>query len=523
MVWIINTRSDFTDCKMILIVLSVLSTCTAYGPPTLTHQYKSRQVVDVNTTKKLLCPVEADPPALNQWYKDGSDVNEIWDKFKILSDGSLRISDITMEDAGRYTCKAVNGFGHMDVEYTLIVKDESTGMVKQDNKLYAKTDDEDLSKAGGETSLKPHVNRFDAAPKFVHPDKMKRRDFSRPVGSSIRLKCKASGNPNPHIVWVKDNEVIKNSEKKQPMWTLKLKDLTKAHSGKYSCLVENRLGSINYTYTLEVIEQYQEKPELIGPHPLNTTVDYGQQASLQCKVKSLVEPHIQWLKLLENPAEENNQSTIKVGQQLFIVLKTGDVWSIPNGTYLNKLVINRATEDDSGMYICLGANFRGYSFKKAFLKVRPNPASESKLESSSSSLPLTIGVPAVFALIIVITAVILLQRKRKCNNAQNANKGPRFNAVPTTETESFPSVHTTNHPTNLHVNPLHGLPHPNMYPNVSSTPYSGVSNNQMFPPSVASSKNHSIDFYTDISSVSQKHSHHYHHNTPQFSSSQYSS
>lgn len=40
-------------------------------------------------------------------------------------------------------------------------------------------------------------------------------------------------------------------------------------------------------------EQYQEKPELIGPHPLNTTVDYGQQASLQCKVKSLIEPHIQ--------------------------------------------------------------------------------------------------------------------------------------------------------------------------------------------------------------------------------------
>lgn len=96
------------------------------GPPTLTHQYKSRQVVDVNTTKKLLCPVVADPAALNQWYKDGNDVNEIWDKFKILNDGSLRISDISMEDAGRYTCKAVNGFGHIKVEYTLIVKGEGS-------------------------------------------------------------------------------------------------------------------------------------------------------------------------------------------------------------------------------------------------------------------------------------------------------------------------------------------------------------------------------------------------------------
>jgi hypothetical protein len=53
-------------------------------------------------------------------------VNEIWDKFKILNDGSLRIADISMEDAVRYTCKAVNGFGHIKVEYTLIVKGEGS-------------------------------------------------------------------------------------------------------------------------------------------------------------------------------------------------------------------------------------------------------------------------------------------------------------------------------------------------------------------------------------------------------------
>lgn len=493
---------------VINIVFTLFSFCTAYGPPTLAHPYKRRQVVDVNTTKKLLCPVEANPPALNQWYKDGDDVNGIWDKFKILSDGSLRITDITMEDAGNYLCKAVNGFGSYSVNYTLIVKDESTGMVKQDNNLYPKSDSEDLSKDG-------------ASPHFVHKDKMKRQHFARPVSSSVRFKCKATGNPIPHIAWLKDNEVINNHGKK-PMWTLKLLELTKAHSGKYTCLVNNRLGSINYTYTLDVIEQYQEKPELIGPHPLNTTVDYGQQASLQCKVKSLIEPHIQWLKLLENAKVENNQSTIKVGKELFVVLKTGDVYSIPNGTFLNKLVINRATEEHNGMYICLGANIRGYTFKKAYLNVRPNPAlSEMTSDTSSSSLPLTIGVPTCFALIAVTIAITLLYRRNKNDNSSNINKGPRFNAVPTTETESFPSMHS-NHPTNLHVNPMHGVPHPNLYPGLPNSQYTGISNNQMFPSSMGSSKNHSIDFYTDISSVSQKH-HHHHHNTPQFSSSQYSS
>lgn len=91
-----------------------------------------------------------------------------------------------------------------------------------------------------------------ASPHFVHKDKMKRQHFARPVSSSVRFKCKATGNPIPHIAWLKDNEVINNHGKK-PMWTLKLLELTKAHSGKYTCLVNNRLGSINYTYTLDVI------------------------------------------------------------------------------------------------------------------------------------------------------------------------------------------------------------------------------------------------------------------------------
>ena len=40
------------------------------------------------------------------------------------------------------------------------------------------------------------------------------------------------------------------------------------------------------------------KPVLIGPHPENATVVLGGVASFQCKVKSVVQPHIQvgWVK-----------------------------------------------------------------------------------------------------------------------------------------------------------------------------------------------------------------------------------
>ena len=97
-----------------------------------------------------------------------------------------------------------------------------------------------------------------AAPKFLAPEKMKRQLIKRPVDSSVRLKCRATGNPRPTITWLKDKQVIRNDDHHhhKPMWTLKLQDLKEGHSGKYTCLVSNRLGAINYTYTLDVIGKF---------------------------------------------------------------------------------------------------------------------------------------------------------------------------------------------------------------------------------------------------------------------------
>lgn len=118
-------------------------------------------------------------------------------------------------------------------------------------------------------------------------------------------------------------------------------------------------------------ERTRSKPVLTGTHPVNTTVDFGGTTSFQCKVRSDVKPVIQWLKRVEYGAEGRYNSTIDVGGQKFVVLPTGDVWSRPDGSYLNKLLITRARQDDAGMYICLGANTMGYSFRSAFLTVLP--------------------------------------------------------------------------------------------------------------------------------------------------------
>lgn len=67
----------------------------------------------------------------------------------------------------------------------------------------------------------------------------------------------------------------------------------------------------------------------------------------------------------------------QVGDHRFVVLPTGEVWSRPDGSYLNKLLITRAKEEDAGMYICLGANTMGYSFRSAYLTVLPGQRKKS--------------------------------------------------------------------------------------------------------------------------------------------------
>ncbi|KAK5896746.1 hypothetical protein CesoFtcFv8_009874 [Champsocephalus esox] len=268
---------------------------------------------------------------------------------------------------------------------------------------------------------------------------MRKRVIARPVGSSVRLKCAASGNPRPDIVWLKDSQPLVDEdagaggEGKKKKWTLSLKNLMPKHSGKYTCHVSNKAGEINATYKVEVIQRTNSKPILTGTHPVNTTVDYGGTASFQCKVRSDVKPVIQWLKRVE-PGDENKfNSTIEVGDHRFVVLPTGEVWSRPDGSYLNKLLIARAKEEDAGMYICLGANTMGYSFRSAYLTVLPDlkPQNNVVPTASSPSLPwpVIIGIPAGVAFILGTALLWFCQSKRTCSSSSSSSSS----ALPTAQ------------------------------------------------------------------------------------------
>ncbi|GFQ79738.1 fibroblast growth factor receptor-like 1 [Trichonephila clavata] len=72
---------------------------------------------------QLPCPIEADPDTLFfEWYRDREPLDAFADeRYRIQSNGILKIKSVVPEDTGLYVCRAVNGFGKADVNVTLIV------------------------------------------------------------------------------------------------------------------------------------------------------------------------------------------------------------------------------------------------------------------------------------------------------------------------------------------------------------------------------------------------------------------
>ena len=94
--------------------------CVSPGPPRVAEKVSHRQSARLGSAIKLPCPVEGDPPPLKMWTKDGRNIHSGWIRFRILRLG-LKIKEVEAEDAGTYICKATNGFGSVNINYTLIV------------------------------------------------------------------------------------------------------------------------------------------------------------------------------------------------------------------------------------------------------------------------------------------------------------------------------------------------------------------------------------------------------------------
>nr|KAF6446753.1 fibroblast growth factor receptor 4 [Rousettus aegyptiacus] len=287
------------------------------------------------------------------WYKEGSRLAPAgrvrgWR-------GRLEIASFLPEDTGHYLCLAR---GSMLVLHnvTLVV-------------------DDSLSSTNGNEDPKVHdgpSNRHifpQHAPYWTHPQRMEKKLHAVPAGNTVKFRCPAAGNPTPTIRWLKDGQDFHGEHRiggvrlRHQHWSLVMESVVPSDRGTYTCLVENSVGSIRYSYLLDVLERSPHRPILQAGLPANTTAVAGSDVELLCKVYSDAQPHIQWLKHIVI----NGSSFGADGFPYVQVLKTTDI----NSSEVEVLYLRNVSAEDAGEYTCLAGNSIGLSYQSAWLTVLP--------------------------------------------------------------------------------------------------------------------------------------------------------
>ncbi|XP_067326802.1 roundabout homolog 3 isoform X3 [Anolis sagrei] len=275
------------------------------------------QVVLAEDTVNFQCEVQGDPVPTSRWRKEEGDLPR--GRSEVQNDNSLRISRVSAEDEGTYTCVAENSVG----------KSEASG------------------------SLSVHV-----PPQLV----TRPRDQIVTQGRTVTFQCETKGNPPPAVFWQKEGSQILlfPSQPPQamgrfsvsPSGEMTITDAQTSDSGYYMCQAISVAGSILAKALLEVEDVTSDRiPPIIRRGPTNQTLAVDSTAQLQCHVNGNPLPSIQWLKDGER-----------------IVGSDPRISLLDNGT----LQIMNLQISDSGLYVCIATSSTGETRWSGFLAVQEN-------------------------------------------------------------------------------------------------------------------------------------------------------
>ncbi|XP_041253381.1 fibroblast growth factor receptor 4 isoform X2 [Onychostruthus taczanowskii] len=313
------------------------------------------RAMEPGNTLKLYCDANQSGASV-VWYKES---RPLVSGGRIhLRQSLLEISEVAYEDSGLYVCRA-RGTGEVLRNFTISVVDS----------LASGDDDEDSdgdSPHGDRNEGSVYVHR---APYWTHPHRMDKKLYAVPAGNTVKFRCPASGSPSPSIRWFKNGREFRGEHRiggirlRHQHWSLVMESVVPSDRGNYTCLVENRFGSIRYSYLLDVLERSPHRPILQAGLPANTTALVGSDVEFFCKVYSDAQPHIQWLKHIEVNGSNYGPDGVPYVQ----VLKTADI----NSSEVEVLYLRNVSMEDAGEYTCLAGNSIGLSYQSAWLTVLP--------------------------------------------------------------------------------------------------------------------------------------------------------
>ncbi|XP_069107585.1 twitchin-like isoform X2 [Argopecten irradians] len=307
-----------------------------FRTPAYFFQMKNCQV-EQGRLARFDCRVVAYPKPDIIWMKDGK-VLTSGERYKLLNFNdeiySLLIQSVETDDEGRYTCWAHNKYGEAMTEAYLNV------LALQDN-----MDDDDM------------------APKFL----TKFYDQTVTEGVPCDLQCMIAGKPQPSVQWLHNNSELMATPdiaivNQANFCSLKIKEVSKSHAGKYACLLKNGLGEASCSAGITVIDKKIKGVPML-PKFLkklcDVTAKTNEDFELEVVVVGEPKPKVTW---------QYNHKPISGSHRRMRKSHEGDVY---------RLTISDVRLEDDGKFTCKAANSEGEVFCSCNLLVK-----ESRIQSS---------------------------------------------------------------------------------------------------------------------------------------------
>ncbi|ERE72247.1 hemicentin-1-like protein [Cricetulus griseus] len=369
----------------------------------------------VNHLASLYCEAEGTPSPVIMWYKDDTQVTES-STVQIVNNGKiLKLFKVSAEDAGRYSCKAVNIAGtsqkyfSVDVlvppsiigasfpnEVSVVLNHNITlqchvrgtpfpaiHWFKDGKPLFLGDPNIELSDRGQNlhlrTARRSDKGRYqctvsNAAGKQAKDIKLTvyvppsikggnvTTEISALLNSILKLECETRGLPVPTITWYKDGQVVISSSQALYIDKGQFLHIPRAQvsdSATYTCHVSNIAGTAEKSFRVDIYVPPIIEGDLATPS--NKQVVIGQSLILECKAAGNPPPVLTWLKD-GVPVKASDNIRIEAGGKTLEILS--------------------ALEVDRGQYICVATSVAGEREIKYEVDVLVPPAVEGGDETS---------------------------------------------------------------------------------------------------------------------------------------------
>ncbi|XP_023215993.1 neogenin-like isoform X2 [Centruroides sculpturatus] len=266
----------------------------------------------------LDCAANGNPRTRIVWLKDGItiDMAHLDSKFMIVGIGNLQIENVKESDKGTYMCRAENHEDSVDASATLEVQVPPYFGKKPQNKYAYEKED-------------------------------------------LEFECEIHGFPEPSVQWVKDGDLIIQSEYFQLIngYNLRILGLVRSDMGIYQCIGSNPSGNTQSSAQLVILDP-AEANRISAPQFIATPKDIiaveGNNVTLDCAANGNPRTRIVWLK---------DGITIDMAHldSKFMIVGIGN------------LQIENVKESDKGTYMCRAENHEDSVDASATLEVQVPP------------------------------------------------------------------------------------------------------------------------------------------------------